>query len=53
MSKSDPEESSGASDENVPAKPTIWQRFKTHMKKWWWAYVIGFIVIFLVVFLPM
>ncbi|KAJ5725025.1 uncharacterized protein N7483_006382 [Penicillium malachiteum] len=52
MSKSDLEESSGGSETNVITKPTIWQRFKSHMKKWWSAYLIGFICIFLVVFLP-
>ncbi|KAJ5614856.1 hypothetical protein N7528_008510 [Penicillium herquei] len=52
MSKSDIEESSTGSATNVIAKPTIWQRFKSHMKKWWWAYLIGFICVFLVVFLP-
>ncbi|KAJ5912278.1 hypothetical protein N7504_001161 [Penicillium tannophilum] len=49
MSKSDPEQSSNASD---TVKPTIWQRFKAHMKKWWWLYAIAFICIFLVIFLP-
>ncbi|KAJ5161833.1 hypothetical protein N7492_007225 [Penicillium capsulatum] len=39
MSKSDPEQSSGTDDANdataAPAtKPTFWQRFKAHMKKW-------------------
>jgi uncharacterized membrane protein YdfJ with MMPL/SSD domain len=50
MSKSDPEQSS-ASDTGV--KPTVWQRFQAHMKKWWWLYAIAVICIFLVIFLPM
>ncbi|KAJ5673691.1 hypothetical protein N7507_002818 [Penicillium longicatenatum] len=49
MSKSDPEQSS-ASD--TGAKPTVWQRFQAHMKKWWWLYGIAVICIFLVIFLP-
>ncbi|KAJ5259600.1 hypothetical protein N7478_012581 [Penicillium angulare] len=52
MSKSDAEESSATSQADKVAKPTIWQRFKAHMKKWWWVYLIAFICIFLVVFLP-
>ncbi|KAJ6031633.1 hypothetical protein N7540_002365 [Penicillium herquei] len=52
MSKSDLEESSTDSATNEVTKPTIWQRFRSNMKKWWWAYLIGFICIFLVVFLP-
>ncbi|KAJ6111257.1 hypothetical protein N7486_003492 [Penicillium sp. IBT 16267x] len=51
MSKIDPEQSS-ASDTNVLVKPTIWQRFKAHMKKWWWLYLIAVICIFLMIFLP-
>ncbi|KAJ5523684.1 hypothetical protein N7494_010334 [Penicillium frequentans] len=38
MSKSDPEQSSNASD---TVTPTIWQRFKAHMKKWWWLIYVG------------
>ena len=34
-------------------KPSIFQRFKTHMKRWWWAYVIGFCVAVLVTVLPL
>ncbi|CEJ56143.1 hypothetical protein PMG11_02364 [Penicillium brasilianum] len=57
MSKSDLEDSSG-SDTNcatgaLPKKPTIWQRFKTHMKKWWWVYLIAFCCIVLVTLLPL
>ncbi|KAJ5815026.1 hypothetical protein N7474_006803 [Penicillium riverlandense] len=59
MSKSDLGQSSD-SDTNVWAaatgattKPTRWQRFKAHMKKWWWAYLFGFCCVFLVVFLPL
>ncbi|KAF9894017.1 hypothetical protein FE257_008989 [Aspergillus nanangensis] len=54
--KTDIEQSSDSSDANVGAplaKPTRFQRWKAHMKKWWWAYVIGFICIVLVVLLPL
>lgn len=58
MSKSDVEQSSATDDSNdataVPAtKPTFWQRFKAHMKKWWWVYLIAFCCIVLVTVLPM
>ncbi|KAL4888776.1 xylose isomerase-like protein [Aspergillus ambiguus] len=54
-SKSDVEQVSDASDTNVagpPTKPTFFQRWKTHMKKWWWAYLIGFCCIVLIIILP-
>ena len=35
------------------AKPTLFQRYKAHMKKWWWVYVIVVCCIVLVVVLPM
>ncbi|KAL5332785.1 hypothetical protein BJX70DRAFT_99691 [Aspergillus crustosus] len=42
--------------EEVPvettAKPSFWTRVKAHFKKWWWAHLIAFIVIFLVILLP-
>lgn len=34
-------------------KPPFSQRFKTHMKRWWWVYVIGFCVVVLVTVLPL
>jgi hypothetical protein len=53
MSKSD---TSGISDANeaaaATAKPTLWQRFKTHMKRFWWAYFIGVCCAVLVIILP-
>ncbi|KAF3386245.1 hypothetical protein F1880_000279 [Penicillium rolfsii] len=57
MSKSDLEDSSG-SDTNgateVPVKkPTVWQRFKTHMRRRWWIYLIALGCIVLVVVLPL
>ncbi|KAJ5174614.1 uncharacterized protein N7482_000491 [Penicillium canariense] len=56
MYKSDLEDNSG-SDTNgaikaLAAKPSIWQRFKSHMKKRWWIYVIVFCCTVLVVVLP-
>lgn len=54
MSKSDAEQSSGASDAGADAvKPTRWQRFKAHMKKWWWVYLIIVAIVVLVVVLPL
>lgn len=56
MSKSDIEHSSsGANPEAAatdPVKPTLFQRFKTHMKRWWWVYLIAFCAVVLVVVLP-
>ncbi|KAJ6073170.1 hypothetical protein N7467_011255 [Penicillium canescens] len=53
MSKSD---TSGISDTNeaaaTTAKPTLWQHFKTHMKRFWWAYLIGVCCAVLVIILP-
>ncbi|KAE8150308.1 hypothetical protein BDV25DRAFT_113166 [Aspergillus avenaceus] len=34
------------------AKPSFKARAATHFKRWWWAYLIGFIVVVLVVVLP-
>lgn len=57
MSKSDLEDSSGSdtngATEALAKKPTVWQRFKTHMKKRWWAYVIALCCIVLVTVLPL
>ncbi|KAJ5692873.1 hypothetical protein N7462_002296 [Penicillium macrosclerotiorum] len=56
MSKSDLEDSSGSDSNGATeaplSKPKVWQRLGTHMKKWWWIYLIAFCCIFLVVFLP-
>ncbi|KAJ5995529.1 hypothetical protein N7481_002506 [Penicillium waksmanii] len=56
MSKSDIEHSSDSEANGVTAatapRPTLWQRFKAHMKKWWWVYLIAFGVIVLVTVLP-
>ncbi|KAL4915755.1 hypothetical protein BDW62DRAFT_119781 [Aspergillus aurantiobrunneus] len=35
------------------AKPTFWARVKAHFKKWWWAHLIAFVVIVLVIALPL
>lgn len=51
--KTDVEQSSDVSDASPPLKATFFQRFKAHMKKWWWAYLLGFIVIVLVTVLPL
>lgn len=48
----DAENSSGASAANG-VKPTLWQRYKAHMKKWWWVYLIVVIVVVLVTVLPL
>ncbi|KAJ5226886.1 uncharacterized protein N7469_006892 [Penicillium citrinum] len=57
MSKSDIEQSSdsevnGSGADVLATKPTLWQRFKAHMKKWWWVYLIALCVIVLVTVLP-
>ncbi|KAJ5129771.1 Protein of unknown function DUF3712 [Penicillium bovifimosum] len=54
MSKSDISGSSEA-DEALPgpAKPTFWNRFKAHMKRFWWAYLIAFCIAVLVIILPL
>ncbi|KAJ5329852.1 hypothetical protein N7452_010242 [Penicillium brevicompactum] len=53
MSKS---EISATSDVNealpTPAKQTLWNRFKSHMKRFWWAYLLALCVIVLVTVLP-
>jgi hypothetical protein len=54
MSKSETSEISDANEAAATvAKPTLWQRLKTHMKKFWWAYLIGFCCAVLVIILPM
>lgn len=54
MSKSDISSNSEA-DEGLPAsaKPTLWSRFKAHLKRFWWAYSIAFCISVLVIILPM
>lgn len=37
----------------TPLKPPFPQRFKAHMKRWWWVYIIGFCVVVLVTVLPL
>ncbi|CAI7651013.1 unnamed protein product [Penicillium crustosum] len=54
MSKSDISSNSEA-DEGLPAsaKPTLWTRFKAHLKRFWWAYSIAFCISALVIILPL
>ncbi|PLB43510.1 hypothetical protein P170DRAFT_513869 [Aspergillus steynii IBT 23096] len=55
MSKADIEQSSDISESDgtsTPVKPTLFQRWKAHMKKWWWLYLIIFCIIVLVTVLP-
>ncbi|KAK1146502.1 hypothetical protein N8T08_002931 [Aspergillus melleus] len=55
MSKPDIEQSSDVSEADgtsTPVKPTLFQRWKAHMKKWWWIYLIVFCIIVLVTVLP-
>ncbi|KAJ5895016.1 hypothetical protein N7495_006707 [Penicillium taxi] len=33
-------------------KPTFGQKLKTHLRRWWWAYLLAFICIVLIVILP-
>lgn len=56
ITMSDPEttDSQGvAAGAKEAIRPTRWQRFKAHMKKWWWVYLIAFGCIVLVVVLPL
>ncbi|CAG8187790.1 unnamed protein product [Penicillium salamii] len=53
MSKPQFSTSSDMSEAQPPTtKPTVWNRFATHMKRFWWAYLIAFCVIVLVTVLP-
>ncbi|EAW08095.1 DUF3712 domain-containing protein [Aspergillus clavatus NRRL 1] len=55
MAKLDLEQSSGTSevnDKSAQVKPSRIQRWKAHMQKWWWLYLICFCAIVLVVVLP-
>ncbi|KAE8134451.1 hypothetical protein BDV38DRAFT_273617 [Aspergillus pseudotamarii] len=56
MSKGNSEQSSLKQEEigsTVVPKPTLFQRWKAHMKKWWWLYLIGLGCIVLVTVLPL
>ncbi|KAJ5513597.1 hypothetical protein N7463_003149 [Penicillium fimorum] len=54
MSKTDISSNSEV-DEVLPApeKPTLWNRFKAHMKRFWWAYLIAFCISVLLIILPL
>ncbi|RMJ25695.1 hypothetical protein PHISP_03426 [Aspergillus sp. HF37] len=45
-------DASEAAVSSAPAKPSFWTRFKNHYKRFWWAHVIGIIVVVLVIVLP-
>jgi len=34
-------------------KPTFMQKYKAHMKKWWWAHLLFFIIATLCITLPL
>ncbi|KAJ5835519.1 hypothetical protein N7447_001545 [Penicillium robsamsonii] len=54
MSKSDISSNSEADEVlPAPAKPTLWDRFKAHMKRLWWAYSIAFCISVLIIILPL
>lgn len=36
----------------TPAKPSFWARVKAHYRRFWWAHVIGTIIVVLIVTLP-
>ena len=38
---------------SVAKRPTFMQRYKAHMKKWWWLHLIIFIAITLLIVLLM
>lgn len=40
-------------DATPAAKPSLFQRWKTHMKRWWWVHLIVVIVVVLVIVLPL
>ncbi|OGM45880.1 hypothetical protein ABOM_006048 [Aspergillus bombycis] len=55
MSKGNTGQSSFKLEENESAavpKPPLFQRWKAHMKKWWWLYLIGLGCVVLVTILP-
>ncbi|KAJ6188270.1 hypothetical protein N7519_003178 [Penicillium mononematosum] len=54
MSKSDVSSKSEVDEAlPAPAKPTLWHRFKEHMKRFWWAYLVSFCISVLVIILPL
>ncbi|KAL4884364.1 hypothetical protein BJY04DRAFT_7314 [Aspergillus karnatakaensis] len=38
---------------DVTSKPTFWTKVKAHFKKWWWAHLIAFCAIVLIIALPL
>ncbi|KUM63940.1 hypothetical protein ACN42_g3155 [Penicillium freii] len=54
MSKSDISSNTEADEVlPAPARLTLWSRFKAHMKRFWWAYLIAFCISVLVIILPL
>ncbi|OQE29181.1 hypothetical protein PENFLA_c004G09270 [Penicillium flavigenum] len=54
MSKSDVSSKSEVDEAlPAPAKPTLRHRFKEHMKRFWWAYLVAFCISVLVIILPL
>ncbi|KGO67595.1 Protein of unknown function DUF3712 [Penicillium italicum] len=54
MAKSDISSNSETDEAlRASAKPTLWGRFKAHMKRFWWAYLIAFCISVLVIILPL
>ncbi|KAJ5492922.1 hypothetical protein N7539_001668 [Penicillium diatomitis] len=56
MVKADIEDGS-SSDGHETAKesserPSVWNRFGRHFKRWWWLYLVAFCCLFLIIFLP-
>lgn len=52
-SETETDDATAAEGAAAAAKPSLFQRWKIHMKRWWWVYVIVVIVVVLVVVLPM
>lgn len=52
-SETETDDATAAEGAAAAVKPSLFQRWKTHMKRWWWVYVIVVIVVVLVVVLPM
>ncbi|OQE47054.1 hypothetical protein PENCOP_c001G01929 [Penicillium coprophilum] len=54
MSKSDVSSNSEVEEVLItPEKPSLWNRFKAHMKRFWWAYLIAFCISVLIIILPL
>ncbi|KAF7719761.1 Uncharacterized protein PECH_005678 [Penicillium ucsense] len=56
MVKADIEDGS-SSDGHETAKestkrPSVWNRFGRHFKRWWWLYLVAICCLFLIIFLP-